>query len=164
MGLFFCFTPLPEALSPSDPVFPFSFSFFDQLPAELKSDLDLKIVLASLYVSDGNYDMAIKVADEVLALDEGNLDALEIKTLCAKAKGDSTAYKAAAKAILATDPYNAQINIMEGDEQAINHKWKLARDAYSKALKSEPDNADALFSIQADRLFCFSEAIISLQA
>ena len=120
-------------------------ALFDSIPAELKDDLDLKIVLASLYVSDADYDMAIKVADQVLAVDEGNLDALEIKTLCAKAKGDNTAYKAAAKAILANDPYNAQINIMEGDEQALNHKWKLARDAYSKALKSEPDNIDALY-------------------
>ncbi|MBO4640576.1 MAG: tetratricopeptide repeat protein [Treponema sp.] len=118
---------------------------FDDIPAELKDDLDLKLVLASLYVSDGNYDMAIKVADQVLAVDPSNLEALEIKTLCAKAKGDNTAYKAAAKAILATDPYNAQINIMEGDEQALNHKWKLARDAYAKALKSEPENTDALY-------------------
>ena len=120
-------------------------ALFDTIPPELKDDIELKIVLASLYVSDADYDMAIKVADEVLAIDPENLDALEIKTLCAKAKGDSTTYKAAAKAILATDPYNAQINIMEGDEQALNHKWKLARDAYSKALKSEPDNTDALY-------------------
>ena len=120
-------------------------ALFDKIPAECKDDLDLKLVLASLYVSDANYDMAIKVADEVLAVDEGNMDALEIKTLCAKAKGDTGAYKAAAQAILATDPYNAQINIMEGDEQALNHKWKLARDAYAKALKSEPENADALY-------------------
>ncbi len=120
-------------------------ALFDEIPDELKDDLDLKLVLASLYVSDADYDMAINVADEVLAIDSGNLEALEIKTLCAKAKGDNTAYTAAAKAILATDPYNAQINIMQGDEQALNHKWKLARDAYTKALKSEPDNTDALY-------------------
>ena len=120
-------------------------ALFDNIPAELKDDIELKIILASLYVSDADYDMAIKVADQVLAVDAGNVDALEIKTLCAKAKGDNTAYKAAAKEILATDPYNAQVNIMEGDEQALNHKWKLARDAYGKALKSEPDNTDALY-------------------
>ena len=120
-------------------------ALFDEIPAELKDDLELKLVLASLYVSDANYDMAIKVADQVLAIDPSNLSALEIKTLCAKAKGDKNAYSAAAKAILAADPYNAQINIMQGDEQALNHKWKLARDAYSKALKSEPDNAEALY-------------------
>lgn len=120
-------------------------ALFDNIPAELKDDLELKLILASLYVSDANYDMAIKVADQVLAVDSGNLDALEIKTICAKAKGDTKAYNAAAKAILAEDPYNAQINIMQGDEQALNHKWKLARDAYTKALKSEPDNTDALY-------------------
>ena len=120
-------------------------ALFDTIPPELKDDIELKIVLASLYVSDADYDMAIKVADEVLVIDPENLDALEIKTLCSKAKGDTMAYSEAAKAILAVDPYNAQINIMQGDEQALNHKWKLARDAYSKALKSEPDNTDALY-------------------
>ena len=81
-------------------------ALFDKIPSELKDDLELKLVLASLYVSDGNYDMAINVADQVLAVDASNLTALEIKTLCAKANGDSSAYKAAAKAILAADPYN----------------------------------------------------------
>lgn len=120
-------------------------ALFDSIPDELKDDLDLKLVLASLYVSDANYQMAIKTADEVLAVEPSNMEALEIKTLCAKAMGDNTAYKAASKQILAADPYNAQINIMQGDEQALNHKWKLARDAYSKALKSEPENEDALY-------------------
>ena len=120
-------------------------SLFDSIPAELKDDIDLKLVLASLYVSDADYDNAIKTADEVLAIDSGNMEALEIKTLCAKAKGDTNAYKAASKQILAADPYNVQVNLMQGDEQALNHKWKLARDAYSKALKSEPDNEDALY-------------------
>ena len=120
-------------------------AFFDQIPPELKDDVDLKLVLASLYVSDGQYNKAIEVADEVLAVEPGNLSALEIKTLCAKASGNSSAYKAAAKQILATDPYNVQVNIMQGDEQAMNHKWKLARDAYKKALVTEPDNEDALY-------------------
>ncbi len=120
-------------------------ALFDSIPEELKDDLDLKLVLASLYVSDGNYDMAIKTADEVLAVDASNLTALEIKTLCAKAKGDKSAYSAASKEILAADPYNVQVNIMQGDEQALNHKWKLARDAYTKALRTEPENEDALY-------------------
>ena len=120
-------------------------ALFDSIPEELKDDLDLKLVLASLYVSDGNYDMAIKTADEVLAVDASNLTALEIKTLCAKAKGDKSAYSAASKEILAADPYNVQVNIMQGDEQALNHKWKLVRDAYTKALRTEPENEDALY-------------------
>ena len=120
-------------------------ALFDSIPEELEDDLDLRLVLASLYVSAADYDMAIKTADEVLAVDEGNLTALEIKTLCAKAKGDKTAYSDAAKQILASDPYNVQVNIMQGDEQALNHKWKLARDAYTKALVTEPENEDALY-------------------
>ena len=49
------------------------------------------------------------------------------------------------KQILAVDPYNVQANIMEGDDQALNHKWKLARDAYKKALKTDSTNEDALY-------------------
>lgn len=120
-------------------------NLFDSIPDELKDDLDLKLILASLYVSGGYYDMAIKTADEVLAIDSGNLTALEIKTLCAKAKGDTSVYKAAANQILANDPYNVQVNLMQGDDQALNHKWKLARDAYTKALKGDPTNEDALY-------------------
>ena len=120
-------------------------ALFDDIPEELKDDLDLKLVLASLYVSAGDYDKAIETADKVLEVDPGNLSALEIKTLCSKAKGDKAAYSAAAEEILAVDPYNAQVNIMKGDEQALNHKWKLARDAYTKALVTEPDNEDALY-------------------
>ena len=37
------------------------------------------------------------------------------------------------------------MTIMLADEYAINRKYKLARDSYRKALKNEPDNADALF-------------------
>ena len=120
-------------------------NLFEYMPEELADDIDLKLVHASLYVSDADYDNAIKKADEVLLLDPSNLSALEIKTLCAKAKGDSSTYKQAAKEILAADPYNAQVNIMQGDENALNHKWKLARDSYAKALKSDPANEDALY-------------------
>jgi len=120
-------------------------ALFDTMPDELRGDLDLLLVLAALYVSDGQYDMAIATADRVLAADPGNLSALEIKTLCAKAKGDTDTYKASVDKILEADPYNVQANIMEGDGQALNHKWKLARDAYTKALRTEPDNEDALY-------------------
>ncbi len=120
-------------------------ALFDSIPRELKDDLELKLVLASLYVSDGDYKMAIQTADEVLAVDPSNLSALEIKTLCAKASGDKSAYNAASKEILAADPYNVQVNIMQGDDQALNHKWSLARDAYTRALVTEPKNEDALY-------------------
>ena len=54
---------------------------YQNIPAELSSDIDFKLILASLYVSDGQYEKASSVADAVLALDNGNISALEIKTL-----------------------------------------------------------------------------------
>lgn len=120
-------------------------TLFDSLPAELENDTEMKMLLSSLYISDGQYDKASETANAVLALEPENMDALEIVTLAAKASGNSQLYKSKQKEILAIDPYNASVNIMLADEYAINRKYKLARDSYRKALKNEPDNADALF-------------------
>ncbi|MCQ2576050.1 MAG: tetratricopeptide repeat protein [Treponema sp.] len=120
-------------------------ALFDTLPAELEGDLDLKMVLASLYVSTGDYDNALSVAQAILAIDPNHKDAQELVVMVARAKGDTSAYKTAAKQILARDPYNASINIMEGEDYALNKKYKQAKESYKKALKSEPENEDALY-------------------
>lgn len=118
---------------------------FDNLPQELEGDTDFTMLLASLYISDGQYSKAAETANAVLSSEPDNMDALEIVTLSAKAAGNSQEYKNRQKEILALDPYNASVNIMIGDEYAVNHKYKLARDSYKKALRNEPDNSDALF-------------------
>ena len=120
-------------------------ALFDEIPDELKTDVDLKMVLASLYISDGQYDKAVEIANEILILNPDNLAAMELLTICARATSNDSLYKETSKKILAVDPYNVQVNLMEGENQALNHKWKNARDAYTKALKTEPDNEDALF-------------------
>lgn len=118
---------------------------FEKIPASLKNDVDLKLILGALYYSSKQYDSAISVANEVLSLQSENMDALELISLCNRAKGDKNAYKATADQILAVDPYNSSVNIQKAEEYALNKKWKLARDSYKKALKGEPQNEDALF-------------------
>ncbi len=118
---------------------------FDSIPSSLKDDLELKNLLAALYYSDGQYDNAIAVANEILAVDANNMDALELISMCAKAKGDKKGYKEASDKILATDPYNPAVNIQKAEEYAVNKKYKMARDSYKKALKGDPNNTDALF-------------------
>ncbi|MCR4734411.1 MAG: tetratricopeptide repeat protein [Treponema sp.] len=119
-------------------------ALFDTLPEELEEDVDFKMLLASLYISDGQYDKASETANIVLSTEPNNMDALEIVTLAAKASGNSQLYKTKQKEILAVDPYNASVNLMIGDEYAMSKKYKLARDSYRKVLKNEPDNPDAL--------------------
>ena len=118
---------------------------FDSIPDSLKDDLELKNLLGALYYSDTQYDNAISTANEILAVEPENMDALELISLCTKAKGDKKAYKEASDKILAADPYNPAVNIQKAEEYAIGKKYKLARDSYKKALKGDPENTDALF-------------------
>ena len=118
---------------------------FDAIPSSLKDDIELKNLLGALYFSDGQYDNAISTANEVLSIDSDNMDALELISMCTKAKGDKKAYKEATDKILAADPYNPSVNIQKAEEYAVNKKYKMARDSYKKALKGDPNNTDALF-------------------
>ena len=118
---------------------------FDKIPSSLKDDIELKNLLGALYYSDTQYDNAIATANEVLSIDPDNMEALELISMCNKAKGDKAAYKATTDRILAADPYNAAVNIQRAEEYAVNKKYKLARDSYKKALRGDPSNTDALF-------------------
>ena len=122
-----------------------SIALYDDLPKKLQKDEDLQILLASLYISDGQYDKAIEVARKILEKNPDNFDALEIITIAARAKGNKAEYKAAANDLLAKDPDNAQANIMVGDEYLGNAKYKMALQSYAKALKTEPENYDAKY-------------------
>ena len=118
---------------------------FADIPSDLRDDIELKNLLGALYYSDMQYDNAIASAEEVLSLDAENMEALELISLCNKAKGDKKAYKEASDRILAVDPYNTSVNIQKAEEYALNKKYKLARDAYKKALRGDESNEDALF-------------------
>ena len=50
-------------------------ALFDKLPKELENDLDFKIILGSLYLSDKQYDNVIAISNEVLQIDPNNLEA-----------------------------------------------------------------------------------------
>lgn len=118
---------------------------FQSLPKELEKDIDFKILLASLYISDKQYDQAIEVANFILQIEPENIDAYELISLALEGKGDKTAQKANADKILEIDPYNVTVNIQKAEDYAMNKKYKLSKQSYKKALKNEPKNVDALF-------------------
>ncbi len=118
---------------------------FEQIPSSLKNDLELKNLLGALYYSDAQYDNAVTTANEILTVDPENMDALELISMCTKAKGDKKAYKEAADKILSADPYNPAVNIQKAEDYVLNKKYKLAKDSYKKALRGDPENQDALF-------------------
>lgn len=118
---------------------------FQSLPKELENDIDFKILLASLYISDKQYDQAIEVANLILQTEPNNMDAYELISLALEGKGDKKAQKENADKILEIDPYNATVNIQNAEDYAMNKKYKLSKQSYKKALKNDPKNVDALF-------------------
>lgn len=120
-------------------------ALFEQIPEELKDDIELKMLLGALYYSDSQFDNAIAVAEEVLLIDSANMDALELISLCNRAKGDKKSYQETSKRILAADPNNPSANIQKAEDLVLNKKYKQAREAYKKALKGDQSNEDARF-------------------
>lgn len=120
-------------------------ALFDKMPSQLQNDMELKLLLGSLYLSDRNFDSAIETANIIISAQPENMEAYELLSLAYKAKGDKASQKLITDKIKKTDPYNVTINIQEAEEYAVGKKYKLARQSYQKALKKEPSNTNALF-------------------
>jgi tetratricopeptide (TPR) repeat protein len=120
-------------------------ALFDNMPSQLKNNQDLQLILASLYFSDSQYDAAKEVAEKVLVSDPDNMEALELLSLIAKSTGDKKTNSEINAKILTKDPYNTSINIQQAEDYVLNHKYKLAKNSYKKALQNDPENKDALF-------------------
>lgn len=124
---------------------PGAIAHFEKIPDSLKDDVEMNMLLGALYYSNKQYDDAINIANNVLAIQSDNIDALELISMSNKAKGDKAAYKATSEQILAVDPYNPAVNIQKAEDYALNKKYKMARESYKKALKGDSSNEDAMF-------------------
>lgn len=118
---------------------------YNNLSPLLNENLELKIILASLYISKADYKKAIEVANEVLKKDPENIDAYEIISYASKASGDTKTYKEINKKLLEKDPNNSAANITMGNDYILNKKYKNAQECFRKVLSSEKNNEDALF-------------------
>ncbi|MCR5613528.1 tetratricopeptide repeat protein [Treponema sp.] len=122
---------------------------FDKMPSSIKDDTGLLLIKASLLISASRLDEASEVVAAIEQADPSNIEALEMRIILAKAAGkgakDVQAKKAAISKVLALDPNNATANIELAQEQVLNHKYKLAKTYYQKALISDPQNMNALF-------------------
>jgi len=118
---------------------------FNSIPKSLEDDIELKLLLGALYISDAQYDEAINVANDVLATEPGNMESYELISVALRAKGDKKSYKENLDKILAVDPYNSSANVQKAEDYALNKKWKLARECYRKAIRGDSSNMDARF-------------------
>lgn len=129
-------------------------ALFDEIPESLKDDQELQLILGALFISDAQYDNAIIIGNKILEIDFSNSDALELISYAQRAKGDNKAYKETLNKILEQNPYDAAANIQKAQDYSLNRKWKLARECYRKALKTEPTNLDAKFGYAQTSYYC----------
>ncbi|MCQ2610382.1 MAG: tetratricopeptide repeat protein [Treponema sp.] len=120
---------------------------FDNLGADLKSDMGLMLIKGSLLISAGQPKQAIEFLEALEVSNPSNVDILEMKVVAYKAMGKShvQAKKAAIQKVLAIDPNNATANVELGQEQVLLKKYKIARNYYQKALKGDPSEPNAIF-------------------
>lgn len=129
-------------------------SLFDEIPESLKDDKELQLLLGALFISDSQYDNAINIGNKILETDSSNSDALEIISYAQRAKGDNKSYKATLNKILEQNPYDVAANIQKAQDYSLNKKWKLARECYRKALKTDSSNLDAKFGYAQTSYYC----------
>ena len=118
---------------------------FENLPDELKENIQLEILRASLLLSAGRIEEAKKAGEALLERDADNIDVLELNMRTALASGDRKKADSLIKRLLASDPNNVQANIALAEQYALSRKFKLANAAYKRALQRESGNIDALF-------------------
>ena len=118
---------------------------FSTMPEELQDDSELQMLLASLYISSGDYENSRQVAEQILEKEPENLEALELTSIIARESGDTKSYHEISSKILEVDPTNPSVNIQQAEDFVLGKKYKQARKSYQQALKAEPQNQDALF-------------------
>ena len=118
---------------------------YDELPKNLNSNTDLKLLHASLLFSAQKYAQADSIVKELVSNPKTRKDALEIKAQIAMASDNKEDLQNTLNQLLASAPYNPTANIILGNQQALRKKYKIAANYYKKALTGDGENQEALF-------------------
>ena len=94
--------------------------------------------LNALLASKAANSEIIKVADEVLALDENNRAALAIAADAQKAEGNIDAANELLVRLLSVDPTNATLATQVVDALAASKRWDVAKQIVTKAVQDNP--------------------------
>lgn len=116
---------------------------FENMPENLKSNYDITLIHASLLVSANRLDEASKMVEILDQLDPGNAETLVVKSMIAKASGNSREKSKILKEIIASDPTNSDAYLEMGNDQMLGKKYKQANAYYLKAIKNDPTNISA---------------------
>ena len=103
-----------------------------------------RMVLAKLYYSQGNHAEALARAEEVVALEPDNVEALRIAYDSARRLGQSERAAAALDSLAVSDPEWASTGLFELAVELFNAgQTNEAAQAFERVLQVKPDNARA---------------------
>ncbi|MCR5698071.1 MAG: tetratricopeptide repeat protein [Treponemataceae bacterium] len=118
---------------------------FEKMPKQFESNYDIILIRASLLVSAKRYDEAMADVQLLEKLDPGNANTLVIKTMIAKATGNTKEKSKLLKEIVAADPNNSDAYVEMANDQMLGKRYKLAYKYYQQAVKNDPTNISAYF-------------------
>ena len=116
-----------------------------QQAADLDPNLvQARLVLAKLFFSQGNLSEALARAEEVIALEPGNNDALRIAYDSARRLGDTEKAATALDGLAVSDPEWAATGLFQLAVELYNgDRMEEAAQALERVLQVQPDNARA---------------------
>lgn len=118
---------------------------YKDIPENLKDDVDLRILEASLLLSAGRLDEAKMIVSELKKSGHNTIEVMEVEAEIANASGKLADVQNVTNALLKADPTNVTANLILGNRWALKKKYKLAADYYKKVILKESDNEDGLF-------------------
>ena len=120
-------------------------SLYKDIPENLKDDVDLKILHASLLLSVNRLNEAKTIVNELKNSGHNTIEVMEVEAEIANASGKLADIQNATNALLKADPTNVTANLILGNRWALKKKYKLACEYYKKVILKERDNEDGLF-------------------
>lgn len=120
---------------------------FDQMPESLKTDKDLMLVKASLFMSDERYSESQSVVRQILSEDPKNIDALELNVYIAKGLKNKAKKTEAINALLAEDSENPVANIELARDQFEKKNYSSAARCYKTVLSKYPEDTNSLLGL-----------------
>ncbi len=118
---------------------------YKDMPENLKDDVDLKILEASLLLSANRPNEAKTIVNQLKNSGHNTIEVMEVDAEIANASGKFADIQNATNALLKADPTNVTANLILGNRWALKKKYKLAGEYYKKVILKESDNEDGLF-------------------
>jgi tetratricopeptide (TPR) repeat protein len=124
--------------------FPSALKLFDTLPPEEATRTPIRIMHASILNSAGRTADARRIANDILASDSRNTDALMILADAAAIDGRDRERRTFLDRVIGIDANHVRALNDLGNINLRNRNLRIAASYFDRALAAEPDNGDAL--------------------